>query len=158
MRLTLFAALGFASLTAACGGTDNMGDDTQVNCATETRDDDFVVGLEKVGEAQAIDVKLMSADPAPPARDDNTWVIQLNAMSGGAVGAPMTGATINVVPFMPDHQHGTPIGVDVMAMPDAGQYKLSPINMWMPGLWETTINVSSGTTTDKVVYRFCIPS
>ena len=111
MRLTLIAALGLASLTAACGGTDNTGDDTQVNCATETRDDDFVVGLEKMGEAQAIDVKLMSADPAPPARDDNTWVDpdQRDERRRGRCAADRRDDQRRRR-SCPMHQHGTPIG------------------------------------------------
>jgi hypothetical protein len=44
-------------------------------------------------------------------------------------------------------------------MPAAGQYTLSPINMWMPGLWEITISATAGDTVDdSVVFRFCIPS
>jgi hypothetical protein len=71
------------------------------------------------------------------------------------VGAPATGASLIVTPFMPDHQHGT-LKVNVEAMPDAGQYKLTPINMWMPGYWETTIDVQVGSVRDSVVYKFCI--
>jgi hypothetical protein len=159
MRVPLIAALGFVSLTSACAGNGSSGDDSgSYNCATETRADAFVVGLEKMGAQGKLDFKLLTADPAPPARDDNTWVIQVNAMSSGVVGSPITGASINVFPFMPDHQHGTPSEVFIEAMPEAGQYQLSPVNMWMPGLWETTINVTSASGTDKVVYRFCIPS
>ena len=100
----------------------------------------------------------MSANPAPPARDDNTWVLQLSSMSGGTVGAPVSGATVTVTPFMPDHQHGSGKTVVVEPMTEAGQYELAPVNLWMPGLWETTISASSATGTDSVVFRFCIPS
>jgi hypothetical protein len=97
------------------------------------------------------------ADPAPPARYLNTWVIQVNAMSGGVVGSPATGASMTVTPFMPDHQHGAGVyKVQVEAMPDAGQYKLSQINTWMPGYWEITIDAQVGTVHDTVVYKFCI--
>ncbi len=147
------------SLLAACGGSGSSADadDGTYNCATETRADTFVVGLEKQGQAGALDFKLMSANPAPPARGDNEWILQINSMSAGVVGNPVSGATMTVTPFMPDHQHGTPIPVKVTAMPDAGQYKLSPVNLWMPGLWQTTITVTQGGS-DKVVYSFCIPS
>jgi hypothetical protein len=145
-------------VTAACGGGSTTPDAEVVNCATETRADTFVVGLEKAGDAGMLDYKLISADPAPPARNDNSWVIQINAMSGGVVGAPVTGATIGVTPFMPDHQHGAGKAVIVTPLTDAGQYQLSPINMWMPGLWETTIDAQSASGNDTVVFRFCIPS
>lgn len=159
MRQSLIALLGLVALTGACMNNTTTGDDdASYNCATETRADTFVVGLEKVGDSAALDFKLMTADPAPPARGDNTWIVQVNAMTSGVVGSPITGASMTVTPFMPDHQHGTPVDVKVMAMPDAGQYQLSPVNMWMPGLWETTITATSAAGTDTVVYRFCIPS
>jgi hypothetical protein len=152
MRATLILGLG-ACLLGACSG-NTMADDTTYDCAMETRADTFVVGLEKLGNAGLLDFKLMDATPAPPARDDNTWVIEID-MAGGA---PVSGAAMVAVPFMPDHQHGTPIAVHITPEATPGQYKLTPVNLWMPGLWETTIQATAGTTSDTVVYRFCIPS
>jgi hypothetical protein len=159
MRIAV-TAIGLSCLaTAACmGGSMPPADDEPVNCATETRDDDFAIGLEKPGAAGALDFTLMSADPAPPVRGDNTWVIQVNSMSGGVVGAPAAGASMTVTPYMPDHGHPSGKTVHIEAMPDAGQYKLTPLNFWMPGLWETTLDVTSGGGNDVVVLRFCIPS
>jgi hypothetical protein len=159
MRL-IVTALGFACLATACTGSDDgAGDagDPAVNCA-ELQADEFVIGLERAGTAGTLDFTIMSGDPAPPIRGDNTWVVQVSAMSGGVVGAPVTGATLSVTPFMPAHQHGAGKTVIVEPMPDAGQYKLSPVNLWMPGVWETTIDASSASGTDKVVFSFCIPS
>jgi hypothetical protein len=143
---------------AACSGGEMHGDDEPVNCATETRDDVFVVGLAKMGTGGALEFKLMSANPAPPARDDNTWQLQLSSVTGGTVGAPVPGATLTVTPFMPDHQHGSGKAVVVEPMTEAGHYNLTPINLWMPGLWETTISASSASGSDSAVFRFCIPS
>jgi hypothetical protein len=141
---------------AACGTDDTMGDDT-VDCSMVTGVDTFTVGLEKMGTAGLVDFKLMSVDPAPPARGDNTWIVQINTMSSGVVGAPMEGATIKVTPFMPAHQHGTGVTTEITALADPGQYKLSPVNMWMQGVWEVTIRATAGTTSDSAVYKFCIP-
>jgi hypothetical protein len=138
----------------ACGG-DDEGEET-VDCTKVTDADEFVVGLQKTGKDGLLDFKLMSADPAPPARDDNTWVVQVSAMQSGVVGAPIDGATLTANPFMPQHQHGTPIRVTVTPVGQPGQYTLSPVNLWMPGVWETTIRATSGDTTDSAVYRFCI--
>lgn len=158
-HLPLLAAAVLSTAAAACAD-DGMSppDDGTYNCAADTRGDTFIVNLEKQGKGGALDFKLVSADPAPPMRNDNTWVVQINAMAAGVVGGPMAGGTLTVTPFMPDHQHGTPIEVMVTEMPTAGQYQLSPVNMWMPGLWETTITATAGTTTDSAVYRFCIPN
>nr|MBA3538160.1 FixH family protein [Deltaproteobacteria bacterium] len=111
----------------------------------------------KAGVAGALDFKLMTANPAPPARGDNIWTLQVSAMAGGTVGAPVAGGMLTVTPFMPDHQHGTPLRVEITDQGN-GMYELSPVNMWMPGLWETTIQVSSASGTDQAIYRFCIPN
>lgn len=160
MRRTSLLALGlaslaFASLASAC--TSQPPPDDTVDCSTVTGTDTFVIGLEKAGTAGALDFKMMSADPAPPARGDNTWVVQINAMASGTVGSPVNGASMAATPFMPSHQHGSPVAVVVTSMAGAGQYKLSPVNMWMPGVWETTLDVSTGAASDSVVFRFCIP-
>lgn len=157
MRHILFASLGICGLVA-CGESGSGGvdaDDAPVNCAEVTGVDTFTVGLDKTGDGNVLDFKIMQATPAPPARNDNAWVVQLNAISGGA---PVDGATISVTPFMPAHQHGAGKTVKIMPMPTAGQYNLSPINLWMPGVWETTIDVTSAAGSDKVVFKFCIPS
>jgi hypothetical protein len=151
MRLSVLA-LGLA----ACG-TDGHGDDEpEVDCATVTTDDTFVVGLEKPGTSGLYNFKLMSAVPAPPARGNNTWVVQVNAMNAGVVGAPVDGATIKVTPFMPAHEHGTGVAVVITPMTEPGQYELSPVNLWMQGVWETTIRATLDTTSDSAVYKFCV--
>ena len=153
-RLAVLAPLLLAS-TAACGGEhDHPADASEsVNCALETTADEFVIGLQRTGDAGVLAFQLVSLAPAPPARGDNDWVMAITATGG----APITDATIYATPFMPKHQHGTPIDVAITALPIAGQYALSPVNLWMPGLWETTIEVSSPAGTDSVVFRACIP-
>jgi hypothetical protein len=126
----------------------------EVDCTMVTGADTFTVGLEKMGQGGTLDFKLMSATPSPPARGDNSWVVQINQTASGA--APLEGAQLQVTPFMPAHQHGSPIMVQITPMPNAGQYKLEPVNLWMPGVWETTIRASAGTSTDSAVYKFCI--
>ena len=158
-RSFCLAVSGLVAFASACSDDAPPDDsDTSYNCATEDRDDEFVAGLSKAGAAGTLNFTLVSAVPAPPARGDNTWVLQVNAMSAGVVGAPVSGATLEVTPFMPDHAHGTPLSVEITPEATDGQYKLEPVNMWMPGLWETTIDATAGTDTDRVVFRFCIPS
>ncbi len=153
MRTVPIVVLALLPFAGACADNGPSGDDSEmVNCAQETADV-YVAGLQKAGAV--LDVRLMTANPAPPSRGDNEWVIHLNTVAGAA---PVSGAMIQVTPFMPKHQHGTPVNVKVDAMPSAGEYKLSPVNMWMPGVWETTIEMTSSSGTDSVVYKFCIPS
>jgi len=140
---------------SACGTTP-ADDEEYVDCATVTNVDTFTVGLEKMGMAGTIDFKLMSVTPAPPARGDNDWVVQLNAVASGVVGAPLTAATLKVTPFMPAHGHASGVTTTVTELAD-GQYKLSPVNMAMNGVWEVTIRGTTASTTDSAVYKFCIP-
>ena len=150
-----FPFLGVVLALGACGGHDGGHDaGTSYNCAAETRDDEFVLGLTKTGEAGRLEFKLLTADPAPPARGDNTWQLQLSTLAGPA---PVSDASMSVRPFMPDHTHGSGKSVVVTPLTEPGQYELSPVNLWMPGLWEVTIQVS-GASGDRVVFRFCLPS
>ena len=153
MRLAVLACI---VATAACGGGNAAPDaDEGLACVEAKRGEDYHVNLEHPGAKGQLDFVLMSATPAPPGFSDNTWVVQINAMSAGVVGAPAANASLTVTPFMPDHAHGT-LRVDVQPMPDAGQYKLAPITLWMAGLWEITIDATAGAAHDSTVYRFCI--
>jgi len=151
--MRLFLILGVVLATGACSD-DEGDDDTSYNCAAEMRDDEFVIGLAKPGESSRYEFKLLSSDPAPPARDANRWVLQLSTMAAPAT--PVTGASISVTPFMPDHAHGSE-SVIVTPMTVPGQYELFPVTLWMPGLWEVTLQVN-GAESDRAVFRFCLPT
>lgn len=165
MRLSMFAAkrvglglslgLGVALAAGACADHE-PDDDQSYNCEAEARDDEFVLGLSKPGEISQLMFKLISADPTPPARGDNTWIVGIDTMAAPAT--PVSGATLRATPFMPDHAHGSGKSVIVTPMTEAGQYKLEPVNLWMPGLWEITIQAETTTTRDRAVFRFCLPS
>lgn len=147
-RLALAPALALV----ACGGGSAPPDaDEALACIASKRGQDYAVGLEPATPGAALDVKMMSADPAPPGFNNNTWVVQI---ARRATGAPVTGGDVSVVPFMPDHQHGT-LPVKVQELPQ-GQYQLTPVNMWMPGYWEITIRTRIDAIDESVTYKFCI--
>jgi hypothetical protein len=148
-------AITFTSMAAACGGTGDDGDDEMVDCTLETRDDEFVVGLEKLSPG-GYHFQLMQSVPAPPARHDNQWTLHI----ADAAGAPLAGATVTVVPFMPDHGHGTGVSTVVTESTTVvGEYDANPVNLFMPGLWEVyvTVDTAPPAMDEQVVYRFCIP-
>jgi hypothetical protein len=149
-----FLILGVVLAAGACGN-ESDDDGTSYNCAAETRDDEFVMGLSKPGAQSRFEFKLVSSDPAPPARGDNVWIVELSTMTSPA--SPVTGASMTVTPFMPDHEHGSGETVVVTPMSEPGRYKLEPVNLWMPGLWEVTMQVS-GTPSDRAVFKFCLPN
>jgi hypothetical protein len=153
MRPSLILGVLFALGACADDGGDDDG--TSYNCAAETRADEFAIGLAKPGESSRLEFKLLSSDPAPPSRGDNVWILQLSTLAAPAT--PVSGAAMSVTPFMPDHAHGSGKTVTVTPMAEPGQYELDPVNLWMPGLWEVTIQVS-GADGDRAVFRFCLPS
>jgi hypothetical protein len=151
MRLSL--TLGVALSVGACA--DDHHDDTTYDCEKETRDDEFVIGLTKPGANSRLEFKLLSSDPAPPSRGDNTMVLQLSTMAAPVM--PVSGASMSVTPFMPDHEHTSGKAVKITPLADPGQYQLEPVNLFMPGLWEITVEVD-GANSDLAVFRFCLPS
>lgn len=154
MRPTFLAALSLGlCVVSACSSDDGTGEDPEVNCDLETRAEPLVIGQPKATATGLYDVQFVDAVPSPPARGDNTWTIQINTKASAA---PLENADLFVTPYMPDHGHTSPIEVDVISMPTAGQYELSPVNLWMPGLWETTIQVNGDTETIK--FSFCVPN
>lgn len=153
--MRLLPILAVALATAACSGGHGDNHPEEYDCVMETRDDEFVMGLTKNGASGQLSFKLVSSDPAPPSRGDNTWILELSTMAAPVT--PVSGAAMSVTPFMPDHEHGSGEDVIVTPMPSAGQYKLEPVNLWMPGLWEVTMQVS-GAQSDRVVFKFCLPS
>lgn len=160
LRVSFSALLATASLGACGGGDDDDGIDEPVaTCAEDTRDDEFVAGIEKTGGA-GFTLALVDSLPAPPQKGDNRWSLELRDPSG----ALMPGYTLESAASMPDHGHGSPIEALVTDDGD-GIYTLNPVNFFMPGYWETTITVvdpgeteseDDDTDIDTVVFKFCI--
>lgn len=122
---------------------------TTVTCESEPRDV-YVADLEKPGKQGFFKFVLVQSDPAPPARGRNSWVLKI--LDAG--GKPVSGARIGVDAFMPSHGHGSPT---VPAITPAGDgYAIGPISLFMPGLWEVTLDAAVGGISDSVVFRFCI--
>lgn len=135
-----------------CGSTDDPGNEGS-KCANETRDDVYAASLRKAGAGGLFDFVLVAATPAPPAKGDNSWTVEVDGIGGGA---PLTGASLTATPFMPDHGHGTPIVPVATPIEQPGQFQVTPINLWMPGLWQVTLEATTSAATDKAVYAFCI--
>ena len=147
---------------AACGTSDDTMEDAPVDCSKAMPGVDmFVAGIEHPGDKGMYNFKLVDAMPAPPARsmagNFNTWTLQVNALSAGVVGAPVSNADIRVTPYMPAHMHGSGVPVEITPMSEPGQYKLGDINLWMQGVWETTVRATVDPTSDSTVFKFCIP-
>jgi hypothetical protein len=160
---TLFAvALGVALTACGDGGGDEA--DAGFNCALDGRGETFIAGMSRVG-AGGYTITLIDALPSPPARDDNAWTVRVEDPEG----APAADGVLDVLPCMPDHGHGTTLSPRITPNGD-GTFSVERINLWMPGLWRTSIMVgapgadlsrtcrrpASEVPLDEAVFDFCI--
>ena len=130
-------------------GEHTEGEDS--DCAAETRDDDFAIGLSKSGEM--VNATFVSADPAPPIKGNNSWVMDFTDMDG----QPLEDLGIVVIPMMPDHGHGTPVEAVVTPLETPGQYEITPVNLFMTGYWEVNMELTlSGGEQDALMFGFCV--
>ncbi|MCP4447380.1 MAG: hypothetical protein GY811_18830 [Myxococcales bacterium] len=65
-----------------------------------------------------------------------------------SAGAQVPGMTLDATPFMPDHGHGSPIPA-FSTDEGSGTYTLEPVNLFMPGYWETTLTIVNPNGTDS---------
>ena len=98
---------------------------------------------------------LSAANPAPPAKGSNAQTITVTDSSG----APVTGATLTVFPFMPDHNHGSPLvpqTLEETATP--GAYDVTLLDLFMPGYWKVTVTVKTSTGATDACRRYAPPA
>lgn len=84
-------------------------------------------------------IEVVSIEPDPPVVGQNTLVFSIS----DAEGEPVIGATVEVEPFMPHHNHGsteTPVVTDL----GDGTYRADPVTFQMPGHWEVRIEAVFG--------------
>jgi hypothetical protein len=160
VRSALVAPLALLAIAGCSSKHDDGGDpaDAAVDgpvaslCASDTRAQPFVAGMEQAGAAGLIKARLLASTPAPPARGNNTWTVQIV----DAAGAPMDGATLAVKGYMPDHGHGTSTKPAIKGTGD-GKYEVDLLSLAMPGIWQITITVTTpSSTTDAAVFTFCV--
>jgi hypothetical protein len=92
-------------------------------------------------ESDDLQLRMLEYSPDPPAVGDNSWLVELSDHEGNTL--PGLADAIIVTPFMPDHGHGTPVAVGVEEGAD-GEYRLAPINTFMPGLWQVGVELEGG--------------
>jgi len=160
---TLLSAL--VLVTACSGGgdddtpTDGPGTTSELDCVEAH--DDYAPGLAKQGLEYTY--TMLSADPDPPDRGDNTWEIEV---TDGA-GAPVEGLDLVVEPFMPEHGHGTNPKTFAADELGDGVYAFVAIDLFMPGLWQLFVRVDDGSVAavtstaapsavEQAEFRLCI--
>ena len=142
-----------ADAAAVPGDAFDPDADIFIPCTGDPRADRYAPGMQKVAPKGQLAVTLLSSDPGPPIKGNNTFTVLVT--DGSEV--PQAGATLDVMPFMPDHGHGSPARPVAKPLPDAGKYTVTPLYLFMAGLWEITFNVTAPSgAKDAVVFRFCV--
>jgi hypothetical protein len=161
VAIVLAAALLTGALGCSNGSSDPgdagasdgaSGDSALVGCQDDPRADTYAANLTKPGKAGLFQFVLVSATPAPPALNNNSWVVRVL----DAHGNPLPNVSIlSVSAYMPDHGH--PSTATPMATTNAdGSFTIAPLYLFMAGLWQITIAAQSGSQSDSVVFSFCV--
>jgi hypothetical protein len=147
------------ALAGACGENDDDDLSTAtVPCDEEPRAEPFSVDMEKTGDAALAIFTLHSIDPDPSDIGDNDW--QMSARSAED-DTPLSGCDLDILPFMPDHEHGSnqPHGVEG----EPSHYSIAGLRFIMPGYWRNTITITcpgdengAAGLTDTTIYGFCV--
>jgi hypothetical protein len=133
---------------SGAGGAAGDGSDT-VSCG-DPRAQAYSAGMKVSGSGGVYTFVLVSSTPAPPANENNVFVIQIQDSTGQAV----TGATLTAKATMPQMSHGTST-VNVTPNSD-GTYTLQPLYFFMPGLWQVDLTAQSGSQKDDASFFFCV--
>jgi hypothetical protein len=104
---------------------------------------------------------LVQAQPAPPDLNGNVWTFEIADKTGAAPDV----SRVIAYPFMPLMGHPSDQTPTVTANAD-GSFTATDIDLFMPGLWTITLEVTqpdagapvNGTPliTDEAVYSFCV--
>lgn len=111
-----------------------------------------VEALQLETDEEPLLVDVLRQEPSPPVAGDNTFWVSL-AVEGNTL--DVDASAISVSPRMPDHGHGTPVAVQVFDE-GGGEYRLSPVNTFMPGFWEVEVQVESSDINASVSFGVCI--
>jgi len=117
--------------------------------------DVYVAGLKKAGRAGRFDFTLVSSTPAPPALDDNRFIVRVSDGDDNAAFGDLS-----VVLEMPEHGHRSPKQPEIHFDAENEAFVLEPMRLFMVGLWRITFSfegeVDGAPLDDSAVFEFCI--
>ena len=150
----LAAALGLAG--TGCGGSNAappIDSGPLYSCATEMRAVPYAPNLERTSDAGTYKAVLVAADPAPPIKGNNTWTIEIR----DANNIPVDALTVTASANMRDHAH-PPSVTPVATAAGHGRYTVTPLYLFMAGLWDITLTLQPAAgAKDTVLFPICIP-
>lgn len=152
---TLLASIALVAPIAACDsdgadeGDDHAdhGDEHGSEHGDGDGDLDPEAYMDRMTKAGAHFEVSLTADPPPPAKGLSTWTFEIEHHM-----AATEGLTVEVTPFMPQHGHGA----DEVTVTDdgGGTYTASGVDLFMAGVWDTTVRVSSAEHEDEFHFVF----
>jgi YtkA-like len=146
-------AVAPAACVSSGGGTGGSSTVATSLCDTDPRVQSYAVGLSQTGTEGLLKVSFVDATPAPPALNENAWTVKITDETG----APVTGATITLKPFMPDMGHGASVTPQIMPTATAGVYQITTIDLFMAGIWTNTFTIKTASgQVATAVFTFCI--
>jgi hypothetical protein len=161
LRATASLAIAFSCSLCACSSQPQTGEQTGAAGATSavgcqpSDGDPYAPGLKKSGVGGHFDFTLISSTPAPPALDDNVFVVQVSDQAG----KPVNGE-LSVALDMPEHGHPSPTQPEIRFDAESTAFVLDPMQLFMVGLWRITFSFDGsdrGTgLSDSAVFEFCI--
>jgi hypothetical protein len=154
--LALAAGAGVAACSSSSGGetpganTAELSDNAS-NCPSWTQGlDVYTPALAHEGSTYKFEVTDIS--PPPPSPGNMTWTLKVVDASG----QPVTDATMATPKtWMPQHMHSSTAQPSVQANGD-GTFTVTNLYLYMPGVWQVTFDVQSGSTADSAVFTFCL--
>jgi YtkA-like protein len=122
-----------------------------VNCPTWTEAlDTYDANVSEKGTAD--DFIVTDISPPPPATGNTTWKLKIV----DATGQPVKDATMtNIKTWMPQHSHPS-TALPVPTNNGDGTYTIDNLYLYMPGVWQVTFNITTGSTTDSAMFTFCL--
>lgn len=114
--------------------------------------DEFLLPLTKQSLDETLSATLVEANPAPPARGNNTWRIELSDGNG----EPVEDLALNARLFMPQHRHGSS-ATTVSATDVPGEYEIDRINFLMGGVWEVRLYADTLAADREVFFYVSVP-
>ncbi len=147
----LMLAVLAACVLAACSEGPSEPTSSSAASGCDGRGDDLT-SLRLTSGALVLSV--LETQPEPPGVGDNEWRVRVSDTSD----TPVTGLaeSLQVSAFMPEHGHGTPSAVGVQEG-EAGEYRLAPVNTFMPGLWRIRLDVDrAGHDAELFEFSVCV--
>lgn len=151
VSVALAIAIGCTSGDDAVTLGDGSGDPVENPNTDCSGAETFRIGVSHGSSASAATVAVSAAAPTPPDVGDNAWSIAVTDDAG----APVSGLSVEVTPWMPLHNHGLTPPAYLGTETDPGTYTIETFDLIMPGLWQFTVDLAPDGDPDTAVFLFC---